>query len=167
MLPVLALLFAGLAAAPAMAGQEAAAGVPATPVTGRPRIGLVLSGGGARGAAHVGVLKVLEEMRVPIDAIAGTSMGAVVGGLYASGLDARKIEEQFASIDWQDALSDRPSRENMNFRRRQEDREFLVRVPLGLGGGRLLLPTGLIQGQKLQQLLRQLTLPVANVEDFD
>jgi NTE family protein len=144
MLPVIALLVAGLATAPATAGQD-----PVAPATTRPRIGLVLSGGGARGAAHVGVLKVLEEMRVPIDAIAGTSMGAVVGGLYASGLDARQIEAEFASIDWQDALSDRPSRENMNFRRRQEDREFLVRVPLGLGGGRLLLPTGLIQGQKL------------------
>ena len=58
----------------------------------RPRIGLVLSGGGARGAAHIGVLKVLDELRVPIDAIAGTSMGAVVGGLYASGLSAREIE---------------------------------------------------------------------------
>lgn len=172
MLRVVVLLFASLAALPAPAGQEtvpAATGtsVTVTPSASRPRIGLVLSGGGARGAAHVGVLKVLEEMRVPIDAIAGTSMGAVVGGLYASGLDARRIEKEIESIDWQDALSDRPSRENMSFRRRQEDREFLVRVPLGLGGGRLLLPTGLIQGQKLQQLLRKLTLPVAHVEDFD
>ena len=70
---------------------------------GRPRIGLVLSGGGARGAAHIGVLKVLEELRVPIDAIAGTSMGAIVGGLYASGLSAREIEQAFGSINWQDA----------------------------------------------------------------
>ena len=78
----------------------------------RPRIGLVLSGGGARGAAHVGVLKALEEMRVPIDAIAGTSMGAVVGGLYASGMSrGTQIEREFASVDWQDAFRDRPSRD--------------------------------------------------------
>ncbi|MGH8185158.1 MAG: patatin-like phospholipase family protein, partial [Steroidobacteraceae bacterium] len=68
----------------------------------RPRIGLVLSGGGARGAAHVGVLKVLDEMRVPIDAIAGTSMGAVVGGLYASGMSADEIEKLIHSLNWQD-----------------------------------------------------------------
>src|SRR5262249_15143391 len=69
----------------------------------RPRIGLVLSGGGARGAAHVGVLKVLEDLHIPIDAIAGTSMGAVVGGLYASGLNARQIEKLMTSLNWQDA----------------------------------------------------------------
>jgi len=72
----------------------------AQPQAARPRIGLVLSGGGARGAAHIGVLKVLEENRVPIDAIAGTSMGAVVGGLYASGLSAADIERVMTSVDW-------------------------------------------------------------------
>ena len=86
-----------------------------TPTAQRPpRIGLVLSGGGARGAAHVGVLKVLEEMRVPVDAIAGTSMGAVVGGLYASGLSARDIEKIMTSINWQDAFRDRPPREDLD-----------------------------------------------------
>jgi len=76
----------------------------------RPRVGLVLSGGGARGAAHVGVLKVLDEMHVPIDAIAGTSMGAVVGGLYASGMSATQIETLISSVNWQDAFRDRPPR---------------------------------------------------------
>ena len=97
----------------------------------RPRIGLVLSGGGARGAAHVGVLKVLEQMRIPIDAIAGTSMGAVVGGLYASGLTAREIEAIMTSLNWQDAFRDRPPREDLTFRRKQEDQNFLVKFPLG------------------------------------
>src|SRR6187549_4032610 len=110
---------------------------------GRPRIGLVLSGGGARGAAHIGVLKVLEENHVPIDAIAGTSMGAVVGGLYASGLSAREIESVMTSLDWGDAFRDRPSREDLSFRRKQEDRNFLVKFPLGLRGRRFLLPQGL------------------------
>ena len=87
----------------------------------RPRIGLVLSGGGARGAAHIGVLKVLEENHVPVDAIAGTSMGAVVGGLYASGLSAADIERVMTSVDWQDAFRDSPPRSSLNFRRKLED----------------------------------------------
>jgi NTE family protein len=134
---------------------------------GRPRIGLVLSGGGARGAAHIGVLKVLEEHHIPVDAIAGTSMGAVVGGLYASGLNARDIERVMTSFDWQSAFSDRPARTDLNFRRKLEDQNYLVKFPLGLKGGRFRLPRGLVQGQKLTQILRGLTLPVAQIQSFD
>ena len=108
----------------------------------RPRIGLVLSGGGARGAAHIGVLKVLEEHRVPIHAIAGTSMGAVVGGLYASGLGADEIEKVMTSVDWADAFRDRPARKDLNFRRKLEDQSFLVKFPLGIKGGKFRLPRG-------------------------
>src|SRR5688572_1747521 len=149
-----------------------AAGAPAQesapqPATSRPRIGLVLSGGGARGAAHIGVLKVLEENRVPVDAIAGTSMGAVVGGLYASGLSAKDIERVMTSVDWQDAFLDRPPRTDLNFRRKLEDQNFLVKFPLGLKGGKFRLPRGLVQGQKLTQILRGLTLPVAQIQHFD
>jgi NTE family protein len=133
----------------------------------RPRIGLVLSGGGARGAAHIGVLKVLEENHVPVDAIAGTSMGAVVGGLYASGLSAKDIERIMTSVDWQDAFRDRPSRTDLNFRRKLEDQNFLVKFPLGLKGRKFRLPRGLVQGQKLTQILRGLTLPVAQIQSFD
>ncbi len=93
---------------PALAAQAAAAEQP------RPRIGLVLSGGGARGAAHIGVLKALEEMRVPIDAIAGTSMGAVVGGLYASGMSAAEVERELNTVDWQDAFRDRSARDGLS-----------------------------------------------------
>src|SRR5688572_8893060 len=134
---------------------------------GRPRIGLVLSGGGARGAAHIGVLKVLEENRVPVHAIAGTSMGAVVGGLYATGLSAADIERVMTSVDWQDAFRDRPARTDLNFRRKLEDQNFLVKFPLGLKGRKFRLPRGLVQGQKLTQILRGLTLPVAQVQSFD
>lgn len=133
----------------------------------RPRIGLVLSGGGARGAAHVGVLKVLDEMRVPVDAIAGTSMGAVVGGLYASGLSGREIETLIRSLNWQDAFQDRPPREELGFRRKQDDRNFLVRYALGITDHGFVLPRGLIQGQKLEQVLRKATVPVAEIQDFD
>ncbi len=133
----------------------------------RPRIGLVLSGGGARGAAHVGVLKVLEDMHVPVDAVAGTSMGAVVGGLYASGLDARQIEKLMTSNIWQEAFRDRPSREDLTLRRKQEDENFLVKFPLGFRDGHVVLPRGLIQGQRLTETLRRLTLPVARISNFD
>src|ERR1700728_3687052 len=81
----------------------------ATPL-GHPRICLVLSGGGARGMAHIGVLKILEELKVPIDCIAGTSMGAVVGGLYATGMTAAQIETTMRSVDWQEAVRDAPPR---------------------------------------------------------
>ena len=161
-----ALLLAGRTSAQPVApvaGAESAA----PPSAARPRIGLVLSGGGSRGAAHIGVLKVLEELRVPIDAIAGTSMGAVVGGLYASGMSAAEVEQLIGSVDWQDAFRDRPPRESLNFRRKQDDREFLVRAPIGLRGGSLHFPRGLIQGQKLNAMLRSATLPVAGTDDFD
>jgi NTE family protein len=133
----------------------------------RPRIGLVLSGGGARGAAHIGVLKVLEQMHVPVDAIAGTSMGAVVGGLYASGLSAQDIEKIMTSINWQDAFRDRPPREDLDLRRKEEDQTFLVKFPLGVRDGHIVLPKGLVQGQKLTETLRRLTLPVARISNFD
>jgi NTE family protein len=133
----------------------------------RPRICLVLSGGGARGMAHIGVLKVLEQMKVPIECIAGTSMGAVVGGLYASGMTAAQIESTMRSVDWQEAFRDAPPRRDLGFRRKQDDRNFLVRLPLGLKHGQILLPKGFIQGQKLQETLRQLTLPFSNSTDFD
>src|SRR6476660_2920129 len=105
----------------------------------RPRVGLVLSGGGARGAAHVGVLKMLDELHVPVDAIAGTSMGAVVGGLYASGMSGAEIEKLLTSVDWQDAFRDRPPRSDLSFRRKREDRDFLVQLPLGLKGRHFVL----------------------------
>lgn len=127
----------------------------------------MLSGGGARGAAHIGVLETLEALHVPIDAIAGTSMGAVVGGLYASGLTPKEIAAAITSVNWQQALRDRAPRNELSFRRKQEDIEFPVHLPLGIRGGKLLLPRGLIEGETLTLALRQLTLPVARIEEFD
>ena len=143
------------------------AGAAAAAAAARPRVCLVLSGGGARGMAHIGVLKTLEELKVPIDCIAGTSMGAVVGGLYASGMTASEIDDTMRSVDWQDAFRDAPPRRDLGFRRKQDDRNFLVRLPLGLKHGHLLLPKGFIQGQQLQEILRQLTVPYAGSASFD
>jgi len=133
----------------------------------RPRTCLVLSGGGARGLAHIGVLKVLEQLRVPVDCIAGTSMGAVVGGLYASGLSAAEIETLVRTLDWRAAFEDRSPRRDLDYRRKQEERQFLVRLPVGFDREGFKLPRGLVQGQKLTQVLRERTLPVAATRDFD
>jgi NTE family protein len=162
---LLTTILAGLMvfSARAPAQQSPSSGV----VPARPRIGLVLSGGGARGAAHIGVLEALEALHIPVDAIAGTSMGAVVGGLYASGMTPHEIEQALGTVDWQGAFRDRPARTQLPYRRKEEDRDFLVDLPLGLQGRHLVIPKGIVQGQKLTEMLRQLTLPVARVTDFD
>lgn len=133
----------------------------------RPRVGLVLGGGGARGAAHIGVLKELERLRIPVDAIVGTSMGAIIGGLYATGMSAAELEELVGSLDWADAMSDDPDRNDLSFRRKQDDRKAPIDIELGLRGTELILPKGAIQGQKLDLLLRELTLDVSQITDFD
>ncbi|KHA72274.1 membrane protein [Pseudomonas chlororaphis] len=134
----------------------------------RPKVGLVLSGGAARGLAHIGVLKALEEQGIKIDAIAGTSMGAVVGGLYASGYKIDELEKLALSIDWQAALSDAPPREDVPFRRKQDDRDFLVKQKLSFrDDGSLGLPLGVIQGQNLALLLESLLAHTSDTRDFD
>src|SRR5512139_1366071 len=95
------------------AGPSRSSDQPPEPGVDRPRIGLVLSGGGARGAAHIGVIRALEEMKIPIDAVAGTSMGAVVGGLYAAGLSGEQIDAVFRTLDWQEMLRDRAPRRDL------------------------------------------------------
>ncbi|WP_045884978.1 patatin-like phospholipase family protein [Pseudomonas chlororaphis] len=134
----------------------------------RPKIGLVLSGGAARGLAHIGVLKALEEQGVKIDAIAGTSMGAVIGGLYASGYKIDELEKLALGIDWQQALSDAPPREDVPFRRKQDDRDFLVKQKLSFrDDGSLGLPLGVIQGQNLTLLLESMLAHASDTRDFD
>lgn len=132
----------------------------------RKKIGLVLSGGGARGAAHVGVIKVLDELRIPIDYIAGTSMGAIVGGLYASGLDANELEDAVANADWSRLLADRPPRSGRTFRRKADDNGFLVNFEMGLRKRKLLFPRGLVQGQTLTLELRSLLSEVSTISEF-
>ncbi len=137
------------------------------PASNRPKVGLVLGGGGARGAAHIGVLQELERYRIPIDAIAGTSMGAVVGGLYASGMTPDELEQLVTSLDWADALTDMPARKYLSFRRKQDDAQYPIDLEVGLRDGSLLLPKGVIQGQKLDLILRELTIDVSHLTDFD
>ena len=133
----------------------------------RPRIGLVLSGGGARGLAHVGVLKVLEAERIPIDAIAGTSMGAIVGGLYASGMSAAELEAELSKVQWDTVFSQRVDRQHLSQRRKEEDFEISPLIELGIRDGELRTPVGAVSSRGLETLLRRYTLPVRAVRDFD
>ena len=135
--------------------------------TDRPKIGLVLSGGGARGAAHVGVLKILEENQIPIDMIAGTSFGDIVGGLYASGYSANELEGLLADIDWQETLTSQIPRNKRSFRRKLDDNGFLIKFNIGVKGGELKLPSGLITPYNLRLTMRDLIKNVATVHNFD
>jgi NTE family protein len=133
----------------------------------RPRIGLVLAGGGAKGSAHIGVLKVLEELRVPIDAIAGTSMGALVGGGYASGLTAAEMDEAVTSVDWNQLFDDDPPRAEWPMRRKEESLRPTFGFSIGRRDGKFRLPKGAISGQEVLLYLSQLTKGAEGVEHFD
>ncbi len=134
---------------------------------GQPRIGLVLSGGGARGAAHVGVLKVLEEMRIPIAAVAGTSMGALVGGSYASGVSAAGLEQALTSADWDDLFVDEPPRQQWPMHRKDDRALPTWDFSIGVRDGELRLPKGALAGQKIELFFANLVKGAELVENFD
>ena len=133
----------------------------------RPKVGLALSGGGARGAAHIGVIRQLEAHGIPIDCIAGTSMGAVVGGLYATGYTIDEIDTIYRQLDWSSGFRDKPQRGDLSFRRKQDDRRYLVDLDIGFRNGSFRLPRGLLEGQNLNLVLKTLTRPAATIHDFD
>jgi NTE family protein len=130
----------------------------------RPKVGLALSGGGARGLAHIGVLKVLEEVGLPVDFIAGTSMGSIVGGLYAAGYTPDQIAKLVRQVDWQEAFSSTPNRRLLRYDKKV-DQQYLFEVGLDAKG--VELPGGLLSGYKLSALLNGICLPVAYIRDFD
>ncbi len=130
----------------------------------RPKVGLVLSGGGAKGIAHVGVIKVLEEAGIRVDYIAGTSMGSIVGAMYAIGYDAATLEKLALTMDWNDILADAVSHRDMSLQEKLGDGRYAFSFPLR--NGRISLPSGFISGQKLSMELSRLTLPVHRVRDF-
>ena len=123
----------------------------------RKRVGLVLGGGGAKGAAHIGVLKVLEEAGIPIDYIAGTSMGAIVGGLYAVGYSANEIDSLVKLQDWNLLLSDRVKRSNLSFPEKENSERYIISLPFGKSKEERTI-SGMIQGQNLQNLFSGLTI---------
>ena len=128
---------------------------------------LVLSGGGARGVAHVGVLRVLEELHIAPDLIVGTSMGSIVGGLYAAGWSPDEIEELVETIDWKQVFTDKIERKDRSFRRKQDDRPVMIQGRLRFDGFKPVLPSGVIRGQRLELVLRTIEALSADSSDFD
>ena len=122
----------------------------------RPKIGLALSGGGARGLAHIGVLKALEEKNIPIDYIAGTSMGAIVGGLYATGMNADDLEWAMATVDWEASMRPSGNRKLKNYRQRQEEKNYFVDLTIGLSKNGPISGSGLVDGQRIMLELQRL-----------
>ncbi len=133
----------------------------------RPRIGLVLGGGGARGGAHIGVLKVLDELRVPVDCIAGTSMGALVGATFAAGAPAARIEREFLAIDWTAVLGLRGQRSLMPMQRKLAGITYSNNIQFAISDGRLRGDGGVLSTQNIEELLRLLVGNARRIEDFD
>ena len=156
-------------APPLAAAPEQDPAPPAQAPATRPKIGLALGGGGARGVAHIGVLRVLEKLHIPIDYIAGTSMGSIVAGLYACGYTPDQMEKLIGSLPWDTLFRDAPERKDQSFRQKEDDFEHLMPFEFGLNlkKGGLILPPGLIAGSKLGFVLETATMPCSSVTNFD
>jgi len=132
-----------------IAADEMPAAAP-QPQKQRPRIGLVLGGGGARGSAHIGVIKVLEELHIPVDYVVGTSMGSIVGGAYAAGKSTKEMEDKIRAADWKRLLSDRLRRQDRTIYQKELERDNVWGVEIGYRDGQLLLPRGAVIGSQLE-----------------
>ena len=133
----------------------------------RPKVALVLSGGGARGSAHIGVLKVLEEYHIPVDLVVGTSMGSIVGGLYAAGWSAEDLDTKITAIDWGSVFVDKLQREEKSFRRKEQDTRFLIPIKMRFKHWKPYLPPAVIGGQNLELLFQGLAVEATGETDFD
>jgi len=163
LLALLAIALAALLLTAPWTPSEAADKAPRT----HPRIGLVLSGGGARGSAHIGVLKVLEELRIPIHVVVGTSMGSLVGGSYAAGLTPEVLEQRVTTVDWNVLFNDDPPRKDWPARRKQASANPTFDFTVGVRDGEIKLPKGAISGQKVQLFFNDLVKGAETVQRFD
>ena len=165
------LVVANGASSLAGAAEPAAAPLAVAPVIGqghaRPRIGLVLGGGGAKGAAHVGVLTLLEDMRIPIDCVIGTSMGALVGGTYAAGMTATELEKAIGAISWNETIAFEGRREKLPMRRKLAGRVYSNNLEFGYRDGQVAAPRGFINTQNIEQTIRYLVSRSLGTSDFD
>ncbi|MBK7601514.1 MAG: patatin-like phospholipase family protein [Acidobacteria bacterium] len=134
--------------------------------TKRLKIGLVLSGGGARGVAHVGVLEWMEQHRIPVDYLAGASMGGLVGGIYAMGMPMSDMRPFLRSLNWDELFSSGPAFDQIAFRRKEDKRSFQVGIEMGYRQG-LSLPLGVSSAHYIGLLFDRLTLPYSDMKSFD
>jgi NTE family protein len=165
-LPVVTVLLLGFVSPGLVHGQDTAAGAPPPSSTERPRIGLALSGGGALGLTEIGVIKWMEENHIPVDRIAGTSMGSIIGSMYATGMTPEEIQKFAEKIDWDQAFLPEPGYAEISYRRKQDRRDFLVAAPFGLKHG-LKGPNGLNSGQAAGLLLDRIAFADAGITNFD
>ena len=131
-----------------------------------PKIGLVLEGGGALGLAHIGVIQYLEEHRIPVSYVAGTSMGGLVGGVYATGHNAAEVRDLVKGINWDQVLSGQTPFQDLSFRRKQDAREYPSTLEFGLRKG-LQLPGGFNAGQQVDLILDRIALPYSELQSFN
>ncbi|MBN3584177.1 patatin-like phospholipase family protein [Algoriphagus aestuarii] len=131
----------------------------------RPKIGLVLSGGGAKGMAHVGIIRYMEKAGIKPEYVVGTSMGSVIGGLYALGYNADELEQIILNIDWDLLISNRVEFNSIAFEEKEYYNRYLVELPVKKG--KVALPSGLIEGQKLSEVLQYYTWPANRYKNFD
>lgn len=135
--------------------------------TKRPRIGLVLGGGGAKGAAHIGVIRVLDELQIPIDCIAGTSMGALVGGTYAAGMPAAELEKETSAINWSETVGSEGARDRMPINQKLQGSTYTNSLEFGLNKGGIVVPGGLVKTQEIEETIRDLVNDARFKKDFD
>ena len=157
---------AAVVAAPTVL-PAAAPAISASPAAARPKIGLVLSGGGARGLTHIGVLNVLDEMRIPVDYIAATSMGSIVGGLYATGVAPAAMQQVVTAVSWPSLFSDSPPRRELGFRDKTRDIRFPLPIEIGFRDGEIRGFQGALSGANLELFLHELTNKADGIRDFD
>ncbi len=131
----------------------------------RPKVGLVLSGGAAMGLAHIGTLKMLDSLNIPIDYIAGTSMGGLLGALYSIGYSGVELEDMALDMDWAAVFSDQPRRVDLPFFEKQESGRY--QLEFGIEDGDIRGSSGLIRGQNISMMLNRLTYPFEHIRDFD
>lgn len=162
-----ALMLAACLLAVVTAAAGSAAAQSSEPAIRPPSVALVLSGGGALGMAHVGAIQELERMGIHPDLVVGTSMGAIVGGLYASGLDGQALERVVREIDWRGVFDSTPARRNQTYRQKAQQADFPVRASLALDGAGVVLPAGAISDQKLLQELRRFSPVKGALNSFD
>lgn len=159
-------LLLGLVRPDTTCAQDVTAGPTSTTSARRPVVGLALSGGGALGLTEIGVIKWLEENHIPVDRVAGTSMGSIIGSMYASGMSPTEIQDFAEKIDWDSAFLPEPGYTELSYRRKQDRRDFLVAAPLGLKHG-LRGPNGLNSGQAAGLLLDRIAIQQSGIANFD
>jgi NTE family protein len=160
------LLVAMFASVAAVCGIATAQEGPAA-ASARPRIGLVLAGGGAKGAAHIGVLGVLDELRIPVDCVVGTSMGALVGATFATGMRPAEIEREVLAIDWERTVGGQGRRDRMPIKRKLATMTYTLPIEVGMNSSGIRMPGGLIVTQEIEQFIRTLVAPFRYTSDFD